>query len=376
MQVPQPMPGLDNIVGQTALKGLIRSKIQLARSGGLTLPHLLLCGEKECGKMTFAGAVAGELGVPFSSAAGEGLVQPLDLNGLLTNLQPRDVLAISNIDAIRPSVLELLVPAISAFQLAINIGVGPGARTHTFPMPRFTLIATTSKPWLLDEKLRRWCIACQVSPYSHDEAAQIVMRIARSKGIPLELDAASDVAILCKLKPGEAEVFLQRVATHFSFTGTERIDRARLREIKQFLGAGDSSPLLLVVADQIRAMDGLEFEHWVADLFRRAGFQVEITQASGDHGVDLWASLGNRLVAVQCKRWDGMVGEPVLRDLYGAMTAAKAHSGCLVTTGTFTTQAHQFSKGKPLCLVGFDALMEAAKSPDTLCRLLDSLEMF
>ena len=74
-------------------------------------------------------------------------------------------------------------------------------------------------------------------------------------------------------------------------------------------------PTLLVVADQIRAMDGLEFEHWVADLFRRAGFQVEITQASGDHGVDLWASFGNHVVAVQCKRWDGMVGEPVLRDL-------------------------------------------------------------
>ena len=113
-------------------------------------------------------------------------------------------------------------------------------------------------------------------------------------------------------------------------------------------------------------MDGLEFEHWVADLFRRAGFQVEITQASGDHGVDLWASIGNRLVAVQCKRWDGMVGEPVLRDLYGAMTAAKAHSGCLVTTGTFTAQAHQFSKDKSLCLVGFDALMEANKITRTL----------
>ena len=241
-------------------------------------------------------------------------------------MRPREILVIEESEGIpSPPVLELLVQSISSFQIKIQIGGGPGAREHAIRLPQFTLIATTTKPWLVNEKIRRWCIACQFASYTPEEATQIVMRIARAKRIPLELDAASDVAIQCKLKPGEAVVFLQRVATHFTFTGTERIDLARLREIKQFLGAGDLSPTLLVVADQIRAMDGLEFEHWVADLFRRAGFQVEITQASGDHGVDLWASFGNHVVAVQCKRWDGMVGEPVLRDLYGAMTAAKAH---------------------------------------------------
>jgi hypothetical protein len=366
------MPGLNDIVGQTALKDLIRPKIQLARAGGLTLPHLLLCGEKECGKTTFGSAIAEELGVPLLSASGQTLVRFLDLSGLLINLGLHGVLVIGDIETIRSPVSELLIQAISSFQITMEIGSGPGARKHTIAIPQFTLIGTTSKPWLVDEKLRRWCIACQFGPYTPEEAAQIVLRIAEARGVFLDTDAACDVAVQCKLKPGEAEVFLQRVATHFTFAAIGRIDREKLGAIKQYLGAGSLSPNLLAVADQIRSMDGLEFEHWVADVFRRAGFQVEITQASGDHGVDLWASIGNRLVAVQCKRWDGMVGEPVLRDLYGAVTAAKAQSGCLVTTGTFTAQAHQFCKDKPLCLVGFESLMEAAKSPDTLFHLLNS----
>jgi Holliday junction resolvasome RuvABC ATP-dependent DNA helicase subunit len=365
-----PMPGPNDIVGQVALKDLIRSKIDHARAGGLTLPHLLLCGEKECGKMTFATAIAEELGVPISSASGDSFVNPLDLSGMLTNVRPREILAIRDVDAVRPSFVNRLVLAIASSEMQITIGTGSGARLHTMSLPRFTLVGTTSKPWLVDEKLRRWYITCQFASYTPKEAAQIVMRIAWGKGVPLDLDAAADVAIHCRLKPGEVDVFLQRVATHFTFAATDRVDPARLGEIEQYLGAGDLAPSLLSVADQIRSMDGLEFEYWVADLFRRAGFQVEITQASGDHGVDLWAYSGTRMVAVQCKRWDGAIGEPVLRDLYGAMTAAKAQCGCLVTTGSFTAQASQFSRDKPLRLVGFDALMEATKSPDTLLHLL------
>src|SRR5436190_24069630 len=116
-------------------------------------------------------------------------------------------------------------------------------------------------------------------------------------------------------------------------------------------------------------MDGMEFERWVAELFRKAGFDVEFTPATGDHGVDLWASTVDGLVAVQCKRWDGAVGEPVLRDLFGAVVAANARSGCLVTTGAFTAQAHKFAEGKPIQLVGLDCLMEAARSPELLGRL-------
>jgi Holliday junction resolvasome RuvABC ATP-dependent DNA helicase subunit len=370
MQVSTTMPGLDEIVGQKALKDLIGSKVRFAKAGGLAFPHLLLCGEKEQGKITFAAAIAQELGVPFCSSSAGALEKPLDLTGALTNLKPCEIFVIGEIEALRPAFLDCLTLALSSFQMEIKIG----ERIHSIRLPQFTLIGTTSKPWLVDERLRRWCIACQFAPYTPDEATQIVIRIARDKNIPLDREAASDVAAQYRFKPGEAEIFLQRVASYFPigiFGVGAQIDREKLRKINQFLGAGDLSPNILAVADQIRSMEGVEFEHWVADLFRRAGFQVEITQASGDHGVDLWATKQNCLVAVQCKRWDGAVGEPVVRDLYGAMTAANAQTGCLVTTGTFTTQAQLFSKGKPLYLVGFDALMEVSRSPESLSRLLE-----
>jgi HJR/Mrr/RecB family endonuclease len=195
------------------------------------------------------------------------------------------------------------------------------------------------------------------------------MEIARKKKLQIDMEAASEIAARCKFKPGEAEVFLQKVINHFSFGGAERIDRSLVVSLVDFLGCS-LSPNILALTDQIRQMSGVEFERWVAELFRKSGFRVEMTAASGDHGVDLFVDDGTSVIAVQCKRWDGTVGEPIVRDLYGAMMSASAKSGCLVTTGSFTAQAQAFATGKPLFLVGWDQLMEAAKSPETLTRLL------
>ena len=365
------MHRLDDFVGQSALKDLIRPKIELARASGIALPHLLLCGGAESGAMTFAAAVAGELQVSFTSASGKTLASQ-DLIGILSNVHARHIVAISDVDALRPPVLDGLVEALSNFQVSIRVGAGSGARLHSLPMPKFTFVGTTSKPWLVDERLRRWCLSCKFGSYTQLEAAQIVLRIAKRKGILLDLDAASDIALQCRLNPGEAAVFLQKVASHFPFDPSDQLDRSKLRQINEFLGAGNLYSDLLTAGDQLQTMDGAEFEQWVAELFRRSGFHVEITPASGDHGVDLWASISGSLVAVQCKRWNGTVGEPVVRDLYGAMMATKAQFGCLVTTGSFTAQAHQFAEDKPLRLVGLDSLMEAARSPGFLPELLKS----
>lgn len=358
------MPGLNDFTGQTGLKELIQSKIRFAKASVISLPHLLISGEEEMGKMTFASAIADEMGMPFRCLAAENLVKILDLSGELVNVAPRQILAIRNVEVIRPAPLDLLAQAVSSFSLGIKIG----DRTHNVSIPHFTLIGTTTKPWSVDERIRRWCTSCTFVPYTSEELSQIVLRIATGKGVSLDTDAASDIAGQCR-RPGEAEVLIQRISGHLP-PGIKYIDRPMLRQLNEFLGSGNLYPETLNVSDQIRAMDGIEFEHWVADLFRKAGFQVEVTQASGDHGVDLWASLEGRRVAVQCKRWDGTVGEPVLRDLYGTMMGSSAHCGCLITTGSFTTQAHQFAEGKPLHLVGMDTVMEAVTSPSCLRQLL------
>jgi len=361
---------LDDLIGQTAIKDFIRAKIQFARLNSVAFPHLLLCGEKESGKKRFAGAIAGELGVQFTAAEADNLTKPLDLNGLLTNLAARQLLAIADIETLRQPLLDILVQAVADFHVDIVIGAGPGARTHSIALPNFSFVGITSKPWLVDERLRRWCIPCEFSPYTSDEAAQIVMQIAAEKGLLLAPEAACDLATYCAFRPGAAATLLQRIANHFQFAPSERIDSARLREITEYFGSGSIYPQSLSLAERLQKMTGVDFEHWVADLFRQAGYRVELTQVTGDHGVDLWAYRSSEVVAIQCKRWDGTVGEPVIRDLYGAMTATNAKAGCLVTTARFTPQAQQFAQNKALGLIDLDKLIESAKSPELLREIV------
>lgn len=104
------------------------------------------------------------------------------------------------------------------------------------------------------------------------------------------------------------------------------------------------------IADLLRLTPG-EFERVVAETYRAFGNRVEIVAAQGDHGIDLvvHSPHGEKYV-VQCKRWKGRVGEPVVRDFYGAMQHENAVEGAIVTSGDFTPQAREWAKGKPIRL--------------------------
>jgi len=95
-----------------------------------------------------------------------------------------------------------------------------------------------------------------------------------------------------------------------------------------------------------------QFEKMVVELYETRGYKAKRTGATGDHGVDVVVETpkGEKWV-VQCKRWRGSVGEPVIREFFGTMHHEKADRGVLVTTGTFTNQAREWAKGKPLNLV-------------------------
>jgi restriction system protein len=94
-----------------------------------------------------------------------------------------------------------------------------------------------------------------------------------------------------------------------------------------------------------------EFEDMVVEVYRAFGHAAKRTGTTGDHGVDVVVETkkGEKLV-VQCKRWRGNVGEPVVRDFYGVMQHEKADKGIIVTTGSFTPQAREWAKGKPILL--------------------------
>lgn len=108
-------------------------------------------------------------------------------------------------------------------------------------------------------------------------------------------------------------------------------------------------------ADNINQLSGVEFEKVCQQLVENMGFETETTKASGDGGIDLIAYNRQPLLSgkyiIQCKRYTGSVGEPIIRDLYGVVMSERANKGILMTTGTFTKSAVNFADGKPIELI-------------------------
>jgi restriction system protein len=129
----------------------------------------------------------------------------------------------------------------------------------------------------------------------------------------------------------------------------------RRRKLQQKAGRVNS-------VDDLLQLSPREFEEMVVELYRASGHKARRTGAIGDHGVDVVAQTpdGEKWV-VQCKRWRGMAGEPIVRDFYGAMQHEKADKGAIITTGTFTPQAREWAHGKPIILYDGNELLEAWK---------------
>jgi HJR/Mrr/RecB family endonuclease len=114
--------------------------------------------------------------------------------------------------------------------------------------------------------------------------------------------------------------------------------------------------------DDLMSLSPREFEEMVVELYTALGHTARRTGAVGDHGVDVVvkAKNGEKWV-VQCKRWRGNVGEPIVRDFYGVVHHEKADRGTLITSGGFTEQARAWAKGKPLTLVDGPQFMKYMK---------------
>jgi restriction system protein len=136
--------------------------------------------------------------------------------------------------------------------------------------------------------------------------------------------------------------------TLFWIFNTWRKERIKLSKIKKL---GDLQQL---------TPDG--FETLIAKLFTTNGYAVDLTGGSADHGVDIvvWNDEGEKWI-VQCKRYSGSVGEPVVRDLYGTMLHEEAQGAYLMTTGTLTDKAQEWAQGKPIMLYDGEALVELVR---------------
>lgn len=306
------------------------------------------------GKRTLSAALASELGSQLIVKHSSEFSRVHDLTGVLTNLGHHEFLVIDELEALEASSRRVLCDAIGNTTVTIQIGAGDGARWHAMDINLFCFVGLTSCLGRVDPLIRRWCVLYEFDPYDRGEIEALLSKLASDEGIALTPDAASLLAPHCGGSPGNASVLMKRVRSRF---GPTLIGCAQVPEVLTELGFDDNYPGTLKLKDRLDAMDGREFEDWTAAMFRQQGFSVQATAATGDHGIDLILRRDGHTHAVQCKRWVGSVGEPVLRDFYGAMISAKIRSGIVVTSGVFTASAERFADGKEIRLIAIDELL-------------------
>src|SRR5579872_4890476 len=145
---------LADFTGQTKLKENLSIAIEAARLRGEAMDHVLLYGPPGLGKTTLASIIAQELRVGFQQTSGPILQKKLDLAGILTNLKLREVFFIDEIHRLMPDVEEVIYSALEDFRLDVLVGTGPGARTMSMPVERFTAIGATTRQGLISAPLR------------------------------------------------------------------------------------------------------------------------------------------------------------------------------------------------------------------------------
>jgi Holliday junction DNA helicase RuvB len=217
---------LNDFTGQTKLKENLGIAIAAARQRGEAMDHVLLYGPPGLGKTTLAAIIAEELEVGFETTSGPALQKKLDLTGVLTNIRIRQVFFIDEIHRLMPDVEEMLYSALEDFRVDIVIGAGPGARTHSLPLPRFTAIGATTRQGLVSAPLRgRFGLVLRLNPYNVDELKAIVTRSAKLLNIHIEADGAEEIARRSRGTPRIANRLLRRVRDYAQVRADGKITR-------------------------------------------------------------------------------------------------------------------------------------------------------
>jgi len=203
---------LADFTGQPKLKENLAIAIEAAKRRGEAMDHVLLYGPPGLGKTTLALLISQELEVAFDQTSGPVLQKKLDLTGILSNIRERQVFFVDEIHRLLPDVEEMLYSALEDFRVDILIGTGPGARTHSLPLPKFTAIGATTRQGLVSAPLRgRFGLVLRLDHYGVEDLTKIVLRSAGILNVSIDEQAAAGVARRSRGTPRIANRLLRRV---------------------------------------------------------------------------------------------------------------------------------------------------------------------
>lgn len=186
--------------------------VHAAKARGEALDHVLLHGPPGLGKTTLSHIIGNEMGVNVRCTSGPVIDKPGDLAGLLTNLEPHDVLFIDEIHRLSPVVEEYLYSAMEDYKIDIMIDSGPSARSVQISLNPFTLVGATTRSGLLTAPLRsRFGINLRLQYYDAETLSHIIKRSSSILEIPIHEDAALEIAGRSRGTPRIANLLLRRV---------------------------------------------------------------------------------------------------------------------------------------------------------------------